>query len=173
MTADIFRAIKMGKEVFYPKSFDNNEFIMDWTVEAGGKVPPHVHYHMDEHFRIVNGEITFSVNGEKITKRNGEEFFVPKGTVHSVVNTFKGQSAMTVKYSPCADAHKMFQILSALDKEKPGSVINMMKYFYLVPRLGLKEFSAISPAFLMTIMSGVVTVLGAIMGWKKLVERFK
>lgn len=173
MTADIFRPIKLGKEVFHPKSYDENAFLMWWTVEAGGKVPPHVHYHMDEHFEITKGEIVFQVNGEKITKKSGDEFFVSKGTIHSVTNVFKGPSEMTVKYSPCADTHRMFQILSTLDKEKPDSMINMMKYFYLVPRLGLKEFSAISPAFLMSIMKGVVTIMGKLSGWDKLVDRFK
>jgi quercetin dioxygenase-like cupin family protein len=173
MTTDIFRPIKLGKEVFHPKSYDENSFVMKWTVEAGGKVPPHIHYHMDEHFTITKGEITFQVKGEKITKKNGEEFFVPKGTIHSVTNAIKGHSEMTVKYSPCADTHRMFQILTTLDEEKPGSMMNMMKYFYLVPRLGLKEFSAISPAFLMRIMTGVVYVIGKLSGWDKLIAKFK
>jgi quercetin dioxygenase-like cupin family protein len=173
MTTDILKPIKLGKEVFHPKSYDENSFVMDWTVEAGGKVPPHVHYHMDEHFKITKGEITFQVNGEKITKKDGEEFFVPKGTVHSVTNAIKGQSGMTVKYSPCADTHRMFQILSTLDKENTGSIMNMMKYFYLVPRLELKEFSAVSPVFLMSIMNGIITIMGKLSGWDKLVDRFR
>lgn len=173
MTADIFRSIKLGKEVFHPKFYDENSFLMEWTVEAGGKVPPHVHYHMDEHFKITKGEIAFQVNGEKITKKSGDEFFVPKGTIHSVTNVFKGQSEVTVKYSPCADTHRMFQILSTLDKEKPDSMMNMMKYFYLVPRLGLKEFSSIRPAFLMSIMNGMATIIGKLSGWDKLITKFK
>ncbi|MCZ2278550.1 MAG: cupin domain-containing protein [Bacteroidia bacterium] len=173
MTTDILRPIRLGKEVFHPKSYDENSFVMDWTVEAGGKVPPHVHHHMDEHFKITKGEITFQVNGEKITKKVGEEFFVPKGTVHSVTNAIKGQSGMTVKYSPCADTHRMFQILSTLDKENTGSIMNMIKYFYLVPRLELKEFSAVSPAFLMSIMNVIITIMGKLSGWDKLVDRFR
>ena len=173
MTTDIFRAIKFGKEVFYPKSYDENSFVMDWTVEAGGKVPSHVHIHMDEHFKITIGEILFEVNGEKIIKRVGEEFFVPRGTIHSVTNAIKGQAGMTVTYSPCADTHRMFQILSTLDNEQPNSMMNMMKYFYLVPRLGLKEFSSVRPVFLMTIMTGVVTIMGKLAGWDKLINKYK
>ncbi len=173
MTTNIFRPIRMGKEVFHAKSFDENSFVMDWTIEAGGKVPPHVHYHMDEHFTVTNGEITFLVQGEKITKKTGEQFFVPKGTVHSVTNPVNGKSEVTVQYSPCADTHRMFHILSTLDEERPGSMMNMMKYFYLVPRLGLKEFSTVSPAYLMRILNGLVTVTGKLSGWDKLIDKFK
>ena len=173
MTTDIFRPIKFGKEVFYPKSYDENSFVMNWTVEAGGKVPPHVHFHMDEHFKIMIGEVLFEVNGEKIIKTVGEEFFVPRGIIHSVTNAIKGQASMTVTYSPCADTHRMFQILSTLDNEKPDSMMNMMKYFYLVPRLGLKEFSTIHPAFLMNMVTGIVNLMGKLSGWNRLVDKYK
>ncbi len=173
MTTNIFRPLKMGKEVFLAKSFDEQSFVIEWTVDEGGKVPAHVHYHMDEHFKITKGEITFQVNGEKVTKKVGEDFFVPKGTVHGVTNAIKGQSEMVVTYSPCADTHRMFEILASLDEKNPGNALNMMKYFYLVPRLGLKEFSALSPAPLMNAMNGIVTVVGKIAGWDKLIERFK
>lgn len=173
MTSDIFRPIRMGKEVFHPKSYDTNSFVMDWTIEAGGKVPNHYHQHMDEHFMVIKGEILFQVNGEKLLKKAGEEFFVPKGTIHSVTNSAKEQSGMTVKYTPCADTHRMFQILESLDQENPGSTLNMVKYFYLVPRLGLKEFSTISPAFVMNVMNGLATIMGKLAGWDKLISRFK
>jgi hypothetical protein len=47
-----------------------------------------------------------------------------------------------------------------------------MKYFYLIPRLGLKAFSAIQPPFMMSFMNGVVTIMGKFAGWGKLVNRF-
>lgn len=172
METNIFRPIKLGKEVFRPKSYDENSFIMDWTIETKGKVPTHVHNYMDEYFAITKGEILIEVNGEKIIKKEGEELFVPKGTPHSVANPIKEQVEVTVKYSPCADTHRMFQIIATLDETNPGSFINMMKYFYLVPRLGLKEFSMIRPAFVMRIMNGIVTVMGKLSGWDRLVQKF-
>jgi len=173
MTTNIFRPIKFGKEVFHAKHYDENSFVMDWTVETGGKVPPHVHHHMDEHFNITQGEFIFDVNGEKISKKKGETFFIPKGTIHSVANAVKGISAITVTYSPCADTHRMFQILADLDEQKPGSMLNMMKYFYLVPRLGLKEFSTIHPAFVMNMVTGIVNLIGKLSGWNRLVDKYK
>lgn len=173
MQTTIFRPISFGKEVFHPKSFDENSFIMDWTMEAGGMVPPHLHKYSDEHFTVTKGEVLFTVNGEKIIKNVGDTLLVPKGTTHSIKNPGKEQIGLTVTYTPCADVHRMFQIVSALDQTNPGSVMNMVKYFYISPRLGLKEFSTPQPEFIMTIMSGIVTVMGKLSGWDKLVNQFK
>lgn len=173
MTTDIFKPIKLGKEVFHPQSFDEDSFLMNWTIEASGNVPPHVHMHMDEHFKIIKGEIRFQVNGEKFLKKEGDEFFVPKGTTHAVTNAFKGPSTLEVKYVPCADTHRMFEILATLDTKNTGSEINMMKYFYLSPRLGLKEFSSVRPAILMSLMKAVATVMGKVSGWDSLIAKFK
>jgi hypothetical protein len=98
---------------------------------------------------------------------------VPRGIIHSVTNAIKGQASMTVTYSPCADTHRMFQILSTLDNEKPDSMMNMMKYFYLVPRIGLKEFSRVRPVFFEIITNGIVTIMGKLSGWDKLVIKYK
>lgn len=173
MSKNIFRPISFGKEVFYPKSYDQNSFIMDWTMEAGGMVPPHLHKYSDEHFTVTKGEVLFTVNGEKIIKTVGDTLLVPKGITHSIKNPGNGQIGLNVTYSPCADVHRMFQIVSALDETNPGSVMNMVKFFYISPRLGLKEFSTPQPAFIMTIMSGIVTVMGKLSGWDKLVNQFR
>ncbi len=173
MKVNIFREIKLGKEVFIPKHYDENSFVMDWTMEAGGKVPPHFHKYTDELFTINKGEILFTVNGQKILKKQGEELFVPKGIPHALTNAGKENVNVTVKYSPCADTHRMFEIIALLDVSNKGSAVNMMKYFYIAPRLGLKEFSNASPAFIMSIFNVIITVTGSILGWKKLVDKFK
>ena len=142
-------------------------------MEAGGSVPTHFHKYMDEEFTITKGEVLFKVNGKKIIKKKGEILMLPKGTVHSITNPVKGQIGLTVKYSPCADTHRMFEIIVSLDNDKPGTVMNMVKYFYLSPRLGLKEFSVPHPAFAMKLINGIVTVVGKLSGWDKLISKFK
>lgn len=127
MAPDKFRALKMGKETFYPMTDDENAFVMDWSVEKGGGVPPHLHKFMDEKFVITKGEFRFKMNGETIIKKAGEEHFVPKGAVHSVKNVFDGQSAALVTFSPSADTGKLFEIVDSLDQTNPGKVMNMIK----------------------------------------------
>lgn len=48
MAANIFRPFKFGKETFHPQSFDENSFMMNFSMEKGAAVPPHKHFHTDE-----------------------------------------------------------------------------------------------------------------------------
>jgi hypothetical protein len=67
----------------------------------------------------------------------------------------------------------MFQIIATLDETKPGSTMNFVKCFYISPRIGLKEFSTPQPAIAMTIINSIVTIIGKLSGWDKLVSKFK
>ena len=106
-------------------------------------------------------------------RKAGQEIMVPKGITHSIANGGKTQVEMTVTYSPCADIHRMFEILSVLNESRPGSMLNMMQYIYMAPKLGLKEFSVPQPAFALHIINGIVTIWGKLAGWDKLVPKFK
>jgi len=142
---------------------------MDWTLEKGGKVPTHLHKHMDEHFLVTKGEVTFRVNKEKIVKKTGEELFVPKMTPHSILNNTNETIGLTVTYTPCSDTHRMFEIIARVDPEGKGSPVNMLKYFYIAKRTGLKEFSEIQPPFAMKLIHGLISIVGTIGGWRKLI----
>lgn len=173
MNVNIFREIKLGKEVFIPKHYNENSFVMDWAMQAGGKVPTHFHKYCDEHFKITKGEVLFTVNGEKIIKKVGEELFVPKGIPHALNNIGKDDVQVTVTYSPCADTHRLFEILVQVDEKNNGSAIKMIKYFYLAPRLGLKVFSTPSSVFVLSILNGLSSLMGKLLGWDKLLIKFK
>jgi len=67
----------------------------------------------------------------------------------------------------------MFEIIAALDKTNPRSIMNMLKYFYLSLRLGLKEFSSPSPKFVMSLMGGIVSHVGKLSVWDKLANKFQ
>jgi quercetin dioxygenase-like cupin family protein len=171
MKVNIFKEIKLGKEIFIPKHYDENSFVMDWTMQAKGKVPMHFHKYCDEHFKITKGQMVFIVNGQKIIKKQGEELTIPKGTTHAINNLGNTEVQLTVSYTPCADTHRLFEILVQLDEKNEGKPINMIKYFYLAPRLGLKEFSTPSPAFVLSILNGLSTLIGKLLGWDKLINK--
>ena len=86
MAINIFKPISFGKEVFHLQSYDENSFVINYTLDSGGGVPPQIPIYMDEHFLIMQGEITFNVDGKKIEKKKGEDIFVSKGIVHSIKN---------------------------------------------------------------------------------------
>lgn len=166
--SNIFRPFVFGKETFHPTSFNDNEFVMHYKLEKGGGVPPHHHKHMDEYFEVLKGEMKFKVNGETIIKKAGEKIMVPMGITHSIKNSGEELVEMTVKYAPCADTNRMFEILAVLDESHPSKMTNLLKYFYLVPKLGLKEFSSPRPAFVGSTINGIVWIMGKVSGWDKL-----
>lgn len=170
---DIFQPMKFGKETFLPLSYDEQSFVMQWTLEKGGMVPPHTHEYMDETFLITEGEVTFKVGSEKFVRGKGDSLTVPKGVTHSISNKSGAPIGITVTYSPCSDTHRMFAIIQSLNQEKPGSMMNMIKYFYLAPRLGLKPFSSPQPKAIGSIINGITSLAGALWGWKKYINRFK
>lgn len=172
-TMDIFQPLQFGDEIFHPRFYDENSFVMDWSMKAGGFVPPHKHVHMDEHFLITKGEINFNVNGEKIIKSEGEELFLTKGTPHSIKNKTKENIGLTVTYTPCADVHRMFEIFVTMDNGQSGAMTKALKYFYIYPRMGWKEFSLPHPHIANVIIQSIVNVYGKISGWDKMVEEVK
>jgi quercetin dioxygenase-like cupin family protein len=172
MKAIIYKPFSFEKQTFQCISYSESEFIMLWTLEPNGRVDPHFHKHSHEHFKITKGVAQFSVNGEKIIKKEGEELLVKKGIIHSIRNNSKEQIEVIVTYTPCADIHRMFIIMATLEQSNPGSSVNIAKYVYLAPRLGLKEFSTPQPEFVYKSLSVLVSVAGFFFGWKNLKEKF-
>lgn len=168
---NIYRAFKMGKETFHPTQTSDNTFQMDWWLEKGGGVPPHIHYYMDEHFEVLQGPVSFFVDGKKVVKNTGETLLVPKGIKHGIKNDTDNTISVRVIYKPEVDVIQMFKIIACLDENNPGSAVNMVKYFYLYPRLGLKSFSEMPSKPMMSFMHKVLGIIGFMAGWKKLVAQ--
>jgi quercetin dioxygenase-like cupin family protein len=60
--------------------------LIDNTVPAGAPGPP-LHMHdFDEAFYVVEGELTFQVEDQLVTKRAGELAFAPRNVAHTFAN---------------------------------------------------------------------------------------
>jgi mannose-6-phosphate isomerase-like protein (cupin superfamily) len=95
--------------------------IADFAVEEGGFVPggEHIHDNCSEHFEVMEGRITFVVNGKERTLGPGEQATVPQGAAHRWWNSGEGevvtrvriepalrfQEAILVMWGLCADGH--------------------------------------------------------------------
>lgn len=169
MAANIFRPFKFGKETFHPQSFDENSFMMNFSMEKGAAVPPHKHFHTDEHFFVTDGEVTFTVDGKEVTKKAGEELLVPKLVPHSI--SAKSQAVkMKVTFTPCADTHRLFEILAAVEPTEVISIKTMSKAMYVMHQMKLRQFSNPHPAIANSIIYAIVIFIGKLAGWDKLVE---
>jgi mannose-6-phosphate isomerase-like protein (cupin superfamily) len=65
----------------------DTERVEMWTDPGGGPKVPHFHPHFDENFEVLEGEVTYTVDGEKATTGAGERAVAPAGVRHTFENT--------------------------------------------------------------------------------------
>lgn len=68
--------------------------VIDMEVQPGSGPPPHIHHAEDELFYVLDGELTFWCNGERIAGRPGTLVNIPRGTVHN----FRNESAQVTRF---------------------------------------------------------------------------
>jgi len=70
----------------------------------GGPIKiPHVHPHMREIFRVIDGEMRFVVNGEDRIVKAGEEIVAPPGAEHAFHNVSGKPVYMVSRFEPAED----------------------------------------------------------------------
>jgi mannose-6-phosphate isomerase-like protein (cupin superfamily) len=80
--------------------------LMERTLPPGGRMPPpHRHAGNDEAYFVLDGDVTFIVDGQ--TTSGGAETFVlvPAGAAHTFGNTSKVPARLLVIHSPALDAY--------------------------------------------------------------------
>jgi len=101
VVGDVYRFLAIGDET-------NGKYAMwEATVPPGGGPPPHVHSREEEGFYILEGEVTFTANGEKIVAKAGMFANMPVGTPHSFKNESNRPAKMLISVAP-AGLEKMF-----------------------------------------------------------------
>lgn len=101
VAGDVYRFLATGDET-------NGKYAMlEAIVPPGGGPPPHVHSREEESFYVLDGEITFTVNGEKIVAKAGTFANMPVGTPHSFANESSQPAKMLISVAP-AGLEKMF-----------------------------------------------------------------
>ena len=80
VVGDVYRFLATGEDT-------NGKYALwEALVPPGGGPPPHVHSREEEGFYALEGEITFTVNGQQIVARAGMFANMPVGTPHSFKN---------------------------------------------------------------------------------------
>ena len=78
------------------------------VVPPGGGPPPHVQSREDEGFYVLEGEITFVADGQRVIGRKGSFLNIPRGVVHSFKNESQADARMLILVAP-AGMEKMFE----------------------------------------------------------------
>jgi quercetin dioxygenase-like cupin family protein len=86
--------------------------IMDNSVPAGVKGPPLHHHEFDEAFYVIDGEVTFRLGDELVTRGAGELVFAPGGAQHTFANRSGSDARMLLVCTP-AGFERYFQRMTA------------------------------------------------------------
>ncbi len=77
-----------------------SHFAFEAYEPPGGGPPLHVHRTEDELFFVLEGEISFYIDGRVTRAHAGETAFVPRGTAHCFKNTSARDACVLVLFTP-------------------------------------------------------------------------
>lgn len=136
VVGDVYRFLATGEET-------NGRYAMwEAIVPPGGGPPPHVHSREEEGFYILEGEITFTVNGEKIVAKAGTFANMPVGTPHSFKNESGQPARMLISVAPAGLEQMFFEVGVPVE---PGATTaplptkaDIEKLLTVAPRYGIE-----------------------------------
>ncbi len=70
------------------------------SLKVGEEIGLEVHDHVDQFFRIEQGQVKVVMSGEEAVVGDGEAFIVPAGTTHNVINVGQTEVKLYTVYSP-------------------------------------------------------------------------
>ena len=101
VVGDVYRFLATGEET------DGKYALFEAIVPPGGGPPPHVHTREEEGFYILEGEITFTIDGKPLIATTGMFANMPVGVPHSFKNESSRPAKMLISIAP-AGLEKMF-----------------------------------------------------------------
>lgn len=82
--------------------------MLDYRVDPGAGPPLHRHQHEDETFLVLEGEVTFVVDGVRHTAGAGASVHAPRGTTHTFRNLGDRRARMVVVVTPGANFERFY-----------------------------------------------------------------
>lgn len=135
VVGDVYRFLATGEET-------NGKYALwEALVPPGGGPPPHVHSREEEGFYILEGEITFTVNGEQVVAKAGTFANMPVGTPHSFKNESDRPAKMLISIAPAGLEKMFFEVGVPLEGETtalPPTKAEIEKLLAVAPRYGIE-----------------------------------
>ena len=101
VVGDVYRFLATGDDT------DGKYAMFEATVYPGGGPPPHVHSREEEAFYLLDGEITFMIDGKSVTLSSGMSANIPIGVLHAFKNETEKPAKMLITVAP-AGLEQMF-----------------------------------------------------------------
>ena len=136
LVGDVYRFLATGEDT-------NCKYaLIETLVGPGGGPPPHVHSREEEGFYILEGEIAFTINGERVVATAGMFANMPVGTPHSFKNESNKPAKMLVSVAP-AGLEKMFMeigvpLAEGATTALPPAREDIEKLLAIAPKYGIE-----------------------------------
>ena len=116
MKTEIIRVGQIGIRFLLEATDTNGSLAMfEFAVPAGAKVPlPHYHKQYDETLYVVEGVMTFTVEGRPVDLSPGQSCFVPRGAVHGFNNLKQTEAKALAVVTPALIGPDFFREMAAI-----------------------------------------------------------
>src|SRR5438309_9908945 len=104
VVGDVYRFLATGEDT------NGRYALWEAIVPPGGGPPPHVHSREEEGFFVLEGEITFTINGERVVAKAGTFANMPVGTRHSFKNESDRPARMLISVAPAGLERMFFEV---------------------------------------------------------------
>jgi quercetin dioxygenase-like cupin family protein len=115
--------------------------LVEACVPPGGGPPPHYHTREDEAFYVIEGEITFTVDGRTIVGTPGTFLQAPRGKPHAFKNNSAAPARMLVQCTPAGFEKFMMEFATELPSPDapplPPSAAEIEKLLGVAPQYGI------------------------------------
>ena len=136
VVGDVYRFLATGEET------NGRYALLEAFVPPGGGPPPHVHSREEEGFYVLEGEITFTVNGERVVAAAGAFANMPVGTPHSFKNESDRPARMLISVAPAGLERMFFEVGVPLAEGAttalPPTKDEIEKLLAIAPRYGVE-----------------------------------
>ena len=135
VVGDVYRFLATGEET-------NGKYALwETIVPPGGGPPPHVHSREEEGFYILEGEITFMIDGRPLVAIAGMFANMPVGTPHSFKNESNKPAKMLISVAPAGLEQMFFEVGVPLPEGSttalPPTKEEIDKLMAIAPRYGV------------------------------------
>jgi len=136
VVGDVYRFLATGEDT-------NGKYALwEAIVPPGGGPPPHIHSREEEGFYVLEGEITFTVNGEGVVAKAGTFANMPVGTPHSFKNESDRPAKMLLSVAPAGLEQMFFEcgvpLAEGATTALPPTKEEIEKMLAVAPKYGIE-----------------------------------
>ena len=115
----------------------NSLFAFEATEPPGGGPPLHIHTREDEFFLVLEGDVSFYIDGKVIRRGPGGSAFVPRGAAHCFRNISDRSARLLVLFTP-GDIEGFFEYGATANGAPPSEELMMERLIALSGPFGLQ-----------------------------------